>query len=523
MTVRVLQRATLVFLFWLAAMSARAGAATLSVEEFMQNKSKWDAYAKLSTPLTIEGRTNIPTPGKFLRLVKCDVVFRLLDPESFPKLVGTDLRVEVEGVLQQLKGPPRKVKGKFEPEYEFVVDRVKQMPSDQQTFNDRRQALAVSQSEGWFDLGHWALGRGKFYEDDKLKKLAEEAFRNAIRIDYDNLPKGDAAARFALAEKGNQYNMGPRFHAELIHEGYRLEWDTVRKSSDEDVRKFLARIERDLPGSREPLTMMPAGLEQRYRQKPDLVYRESDDPVRTKLHRLLHNDVTLHLIEIPANPDGSNGYEIAGQIEERIPEWFSRAAMHRDRELDFRFSKVANSTQQQVVALAEQFETRGKADKANQARALWLAERSKRVAKDDPEGMVYLADQYEELLADRPAAVRILLEAFEKLPDSTEVAAALGKRGYTFKDGKWLTESEVKVLPVDPVEAAMREGRVASGMTRQQVEGALGKPSTVTRIATSAGVSEVWVYREKGIARVTVQFERASGRRAAEPRVVASF
>jgi hypothetical protein len=402
---------------------------------------------------------------------------------------------------------------------------MREIPGDEETFNDRRQALRLSESKGWFELGDWALARGRFYEDDKLKKLAYEAYRKAVGIDYDNLPKGDAAARFELAERSKQYKMGPRFHAELIHEAYRAEWDVARNAKNADLSRLLARIERDLAGSRDAPTSMPADLAQRYRQKPEMVYRESDDDSRKKLHRLLHNDIVLASIERQARPDGSNGYEIANQIEERIPEWFSRAEMHRDKELEYRFSQVTTPrfTSQQAVALAEMFESRGKADRAKQVRVRWLEERSKRVRQDDAEGMVYLAEQYEAMLGDSAAAVRILKEAIEKRPDSPEAAAALGKRGYVLKDGKWMTENELKGLPVDPVESAIREGRVSLGMTREQVDGALGKPSTVTRIATAAGVSEVWVYREKGVARVTVQFQRTTGRKAAEARVVASF
>jgi hypothetical protein len=72
--------------------TTHAGAKTMSVEEFMQNKAKWDGYAKLSTPLTIEGRVTSKT-RKLIHLAKCEVSYRPKPSQNLPDITGTSVRV----------------------------------------------------------------------------------------------------------------------------------------------------------------------------------------------------------------------------------------------------------------------------------------------------------------------------------------------------------------------------------------------------------------------------------------------
>ena len=125
-------------------------------------------------------------------------------------------------------------------------------------------------------------------------------------------------------------------------------------------------------------------------------------------------------------------------------------------------------------------------------------------------------------MEDRQTAAKLLKEAYELSPESEEIKQQLRLWGYVFKQGSWFTAVEAAKLPEDPIDQAIRDGRVVVGMTSSQVKRALGgKPTLMTRAATAGVICELWVYGRRGTARLIVQFQRRVRRAEPEARVIA--
>jgi hypothetical protein len=85
--------------------------------------------------------------------------------------------------------------------------------------------------------------------------------------------------------------------------------------------------------------------------------------------------------------------------------------------------------------------------------------------------------------------------------------------GYQYDtDGHWTRAPETD--EADPVADAIRQGFVRRGMTDEQVAAAMGgRPASIQRFAARGGVTELWVFPERG---VSVLLKRRSPE---EPRI----
>ncbi|MCH7685260.1 MAG: hypothetical protein IH899_01015, partial [Planctomycetes bacterium] len=227
-------------------------------------------------------------------------------------------------------------------------------------------------------------------------------------------------------------------------------------------------------------------------------------------------------IEATARGHSSNGMEIAAEIEKLLPEQQTLAEQYRERELSFRFSRVESSGRSEVVKLSKLFRDRNQQKKAEQVLTKWLAAKTKEMRKDGPAGLMRIAEEYINLMQDRQTAAKLLKEAYQLSPKSEEIKERLRLLGYVFRKGAWFTAAEAAERPEDPVDQAIRDGRVVIGMTSSQVKRALGgKPTTITRAATAGVICELWVYGRRGTARLIVQFQRRVRRAEPEARVIA--
>ena len=165
-----------------------------------------------------------------------------------------------------------------------------------------------------------------------------------------------------------------------------------------------------------------------------------------------------------------------------------------------------------MLALRRKFEERKRPEKANQTAKQWLALRKSRLGDDDVAGLIYLASEHVKLMNDAETARDLLLEAWRRDRKSEDAAVQLGRLGYRLRDGKWIPEKDLRSLPVDPLQKAIREGRVAAGMSPAQVRKTLGAPTAVTRVASRRAINEVWTYEQPGTSKLAVHFLRRPGR-----------
>lgn len=475
-----------------------------SVEYLNSRKSEWEQL--IGPTIRIEGRVTLHGKGQ-LRLAKCDLTFHATDAQL--RSVNSKRTVELAGRFKKIDG-----------KVSFEVTQILAIPTDLEEFESRSAKFRNPRPDDWYELGDWATQRSQFYDDAELLKKSLTAYANGIKVERRSFAADDAEARFQLASKAKKYNLPDDLRADLSHEGYRLLWQASLKDDKADAetwRQLAIRITRDLPGCEDSTSAFPAALKQRYDREPITVYRESPEPARKQLNRILYAAVSLKAILQEASADGRNGDIIADRIEQAIPEERQLAEKYRDLKLGWRLSRIATATRQEVEQLARDYSSRQQPQLARQAFQLWLQAREKRMRDDGPLGLLQLADEYLALLKDEPKAVTFLKEASKLDPSFADVSQRLHSLGYEFERGEWRKES-APTTNHPPNGDAASKGAISVGMSATAIQTMLGSPNSKSRAITSHGVAEVWCYGVAGTSRLIVHLERSD--LASEAKVV---
>lgn len=487
--------------------AGRAGAAVISVEEFNAQSENWPSYAQGQLSFTLEGRYSSVSRNN-LRLKNCDLAFRPEKGKEIPKPLGDSTRIEVAGKLILDGGKPV-----------FIVERVRDLPSDLEDVRKRAAGLRREKAEDWYTLGTWARSRGAFYKDADLEKEADGFLLKGIEAERRAIPEEKPEQYFSLASKVVQLKLSERLREELVHQGHRYIWDAERKAKPDRLREIGEQMARDLAGAEVALEAPAPRLEERYAKEPLAAYEAASGEERRKIHRLLYTAVAIARIEGGASADGSNGLAIAGIIDRDVPEKHALAESYREKELTFRLGKIGTATRAEVLALADLYRGRKEPDLARKAIETWLSKREELARKDGPDALKLLAEEHLSLLQDQKKAVALLLEAWKLSPDSEEIAQGLEKLGYRQKDGKWMTLAEFNAIPVDPILKAMSRGDVVVGMTSTQVRKSLGAPNSITRVVSADDTAEIWTYGARNTTRLSVHILRRH-RSTAEGKVI---
>lgn len=480
-------------------------AASRSVEAILAEKTQWSSYASAGNAMTIEGRVSAIS-GKQLRFRGCDLPCQAAEGKSLLKLFSSSANVEITGRFALVNTKPT-----------FLIEVMRVTPSDLETFRNRERELRNGKPDEWYGLGDWAVGRGTFYEDDELKRRAVDAYREAIERERQALPADAADALVKLSEKIPKYGLPETFRAEYVHDAWQRRWRKTPKDDPAALRKLAEDLSKELQGCTAPLDAKQAKQGADYLRDPLGVYKKADEETRNRLHRALYAEILRTAILLKAQPDGNNGYEIADELDKLGPEFHDLAETHREKNLDLRISRVKTATRQDVVLLADELRQRQQPEKARKALDTWLAARVERLRKDGPTGLMQAAEDYQSLIDDKGTAVKLLVEAYQIDPSAEPVSQRLKRMGYVLQNGEWVNASDVKKMPDDPVQIALREGRVVAGMTAEQVQKAQGAPDAVARFASFNEVNEFWTYDNVGGVRLVVHIQR---RGTAEPRTI---
>jgi hypothetical protein len=469
-----------------------------SVEEFQAIKPRWSNWAALGVTVTVEGRL-ISRFDRFLRLYKCDVLFVPPRETKLPALPKKTTNVVVSGRLVKV--------GK---KFQVVVKSLDERPTDEETFAAMKLKLPFKQSASWYRAGAWAVGRGKFYGDVKLDALGRGAYERAVEIERSDLPRGDDQAVFQLAAKAKRLRLPDGAVQNLLHLAYRTRWSGAEaKGRDFNDSEFLTGLKKDLPGADVPLKSIPRPLADKYRKSPQRTYETADAAGRKALHRLLYLEAAWRQISGTLDENGSNGFDVATEIERRLPEYRDRAEPLREKELAYRLRTVGDATRAEAVALADLFRQRKAPKKAAEALRQWVKAREPKWRKEGPTGLLLLAEATQKLLNDDKTATDVLLEAARKDPNSPDIATRLGKLGYEQRNGIWVQAAAARPAPPNPLVQAIRKGTIVSGMTPMQVRRAMaGTPRTIHRAATSRTINEVWLFQRADGSRLAVHFRR---------------
>jgi len=462
----------------------------MSVAEFVRQEPKWPRFQGTGTTLKVEGRWRILNDDRLL-YTNCDLLFVMGDGVRVPTSRGKS--VQVTGTLETRQG-----------KLAFVVSRLKELPSDAETLADRRGRLPPDDAAAWYALGDWAEKRGKFYEDSELLTSAIDLRRAGIMIEYRQIGVADIPALYVLSQKVEKFGLPPALRDEIIHDALRRELRAARQRDAKQREVVLTHVLNRLPGAEisVPRDEAVLALERKYEEQPLEVYQQADDDQRRKLNRLIYARAMLERIELDAAEDGSNGFAIAGRIEESLPEHADKAKEYREREINRQIAHVSELTRDELQTLTSRLEERTRGDEATDAKRHWLAAREPEYRARGAGGLLDLAQETITLLDDADAAAAIYMEMFQDRAGQDTASARLVELGYEFDGSEWQKSTGGTI---DATADAIRRGIVRKGMTAEQVRAAFGRPPSVVKFAVQGQVSELWVYPDHGVA---IEFTR---------------
>jgi tetratricopeptide (TPR) repeat protein len=485
------------------------GATALSAENvwFVQklNENKpWDRFTESPIPIRVEGRIGSFGGGQF-RLLYCDA--RFVVDNSKLKFVQPRNVIEVKGKFR-----------KDGSKVEFAVDELKVMSGYFEQFETSASKVKRPTPEDWIELGDWAAERARFYDDADLTKKADEAYMNAIEVEYNSLKPTDAEGRFALADKIEHYKLSNRRRLELIHEGLRIQWKAEQKVDPPKLaawKNLVTAVEARLPGANEIIKKLSADLKQKYEQDPISVYRDTDEKQRPQLHRLFLVEITRKTILQDVAPDGRNGDTIADRIDKSIPEEHPLAEKYRGLQLDYGLEHVSTMTRAEIEKLALTFRARGQNENSKKALQQWIKSHEQRLKGDGVIGLVQLADEHLSLLGDEAIAIEYLKDAYRIDPQFEETKNRFASLGYSFQGSRWV---KATARPTEAVaERSQSPTGVNVGMTATELRNLLGQPRSLARVLTGRGVTEIWSYGNSGGSPFVFRLEQKS--REPEPKV----
>ncbi|MBI3861687.1 MAG: hypothetical protein HY290_07310 [Planctomycetia bacterium] len=485
----------------LVAWAHAAQAEPLSTREFLEKLEGWRAADRDVSTLTleVEGRVSLYSKDRF-RLVKCpDVLF--LSRTDLPEKSRKSLNVVAVGKLTH--DPKSR-------DYTFRVSTVRVVPGELERFFEKRRQLSRASADEWYALGRWVALRGEFYADDKLLAHADEAYRHGLDIERKAKSKVDPEGLLELADKARGHSL-PSLAYELTHEAFCLLSEQASKEPIKASSKLAERVAAELPGAKEPLTFIPKDLIDDYKRRPVPTYAAADGPTRRKLHRWLYVELQLRIIVPGLAPDGSNGFEIAEQIDRVVPEQQALAEEYRDRALKSRAAEVESLTRSQVIELYEQYRLRNQPRAADDLLESWLTMRKQGLEPDDTEGLLNLSEDYRQMLKRNDLADRLLIDGLAKNPKAADLIERLEKDGYRLFEGRWISDREFASRPEGKLELAIRNGLVERGMTASHVRRSRGKPDSQSRSATAGQVVELWSYNLADSSQIIVRFVKRAG------------
>lgn len=483
---------------------------TLSVSELNALKKQWPNYAAVKLPLAVEGRLGVVSRNA-LWLKRISMAFVPADGKQLPKLPDGTRNVHITGHLARRKG-----------KWVLVVHSVRPAPSDEKALLAKQLKLPAEDPNAWYKLAEWAFSRAVFYNDQGLKERARKLMVTGVELERLRLKPGDAAGRLQLAKKVGELKLSADVQQELIHEAHHLRWRSHVATGNPDYLTLVAGMKSDLPGFDERLKSVPRDLRAAYQRAPLQTYRKSDEQMRRTLNRLLYLEVALHRIEGDAHADGSNGSAIAGRIDKEAPELHALAESYREKELQYRISRIGRLKRNDALELVELVKKRRSDDASKTVMKKWLAAREAQHKNGLARDLVQLADDYELFLKDRSSAIASLKAAYARNPDFPGIEKRMADFNLVLDDGKWVAKKAAAKKPVDPLEQAIRNGRVLKGMQPAQVRRAMASaPASIVRVAGRRKINEVWIFRLPNNQRMAVHFERLRNQSRRESKVVA--
>lgn len=469
-----------------------ACAADRSIQNFVSQRKQWSKLLGVSQ--TLEGRVSTYN-SLSMRFRNCPIPFYFAG--NVPKLDESFQNVEVTGHLARENG-----------RLLFKITSLKKQPSDREHFVREQSKIDLGNPRDWYALADWGQRRADFYKDKELAEKVRNAYRRGIEAEYSQLRLKQPENLMKLAEKAEEFQLDPQLALAFRHEALVLEWQQLKKQKNPDTDPVRAQLLKLFPKFITPLKEDHPEERQQYLADQVAVFQKANPEQRQRLLRWFYSQIVLDQLLKGLGEGGSNGFKVAAEIERTLPERKDLVKKYQEMQLDFDFDRIAELPRQYVLDLAREFQQRGNQERAKQTLVNWVEARRKKLEPGDADGRVSVARDLMELTGDKQGAVKLLLQAWELNPNSTEAATLLGRLGYMLQQDKWLNPQEVKEYRDDPIRKAIRNGTVVAGMNRDQVRKSLGAPTQIGRSISGGAINELWIYGEADRQSLIVQLSR---------------
>lgn len=477
---RPLRRAMTVVVALTALVKTVFAADPISTKELMDRRPQWDRL--MAAPLTVEGRPTIVV-GNELRFTGSELKF-VLEPEvASPR--GKPASLSVTGRLVKVGDG-----------YEFHVSQLAEWKSESDVIRERLRGADFTDPAVFRRLGDWVSERATFYDDSDLRRQASDLYERGVRAAAMKA-RGNPQTLLTLADEVLQRGLPEPLRSELLHEATRGELSAEASRAKPEFSVVQQNVRSRFPAAATPLASLPPLLAAQYEKDPLGTYQSADAATRAVLERMLFVELTRRTVEQQAKPDGSNGVKMAAILEAMAPELADRTKQYRAAELAYHEGRLSTMTREEVLEFKALLRRLGDPGRGVKAARAWIDERY-RGRPTTPTNIIQRAVDELEIAEDSTAALNLASRAMQTDPRVDGGAVLLTRLGYAWYGGRAIPSAEVPAAPVDQFAAAIKEGRILTGMTDAQVRAALGgEPQSVIHMASRGRATELWHYPEQ--------------------------
>lgn len=458
--------------FWAASMCVALPAfgQPLEVHELMEDLQPW-----IGKSVTVQGRLQSAGAGR-LKLVGVPIDFRYSEAR-IPIRPGT-VHLEITGKFE--RGGQQPV---------MRVESLEPIPSEAQQFAARRGRIAAENFEALYELSRWARARAKWYADAELRGLASQSYREAFSRQEEKLVHDrDIEGLLHLAEHGEQLGLEAPEALRIRYRAMALKAAALNgrdprawRALADEARSLLPGADAPNPAPQEPLRSIDPGA-----LMAEYAAAEVED--RPALHRALWGALVARALALRAEAGDANLLELSRDARRELPEYPDLAlSLERDGWLRVA-SRAEQLSREELIAAREALARLEMAEQSASMIEHWLRHRRERLAADEAEERVQLAQEYLELTDDRAAAATLYREALAIAGDFAAAAAGLRRLGYEQVGGVWRSADD---LP-PPSEAGAVALRTGAGEV--EVIRLLRRPDRIARTVSRRWITEQWTF-----------------------------
>lgn len=496
------------------AVGAAADAATVHVRDVAEDKERWNQWVRSGEVINLSGRYN-GRVGRQLTLVKLEWRISPGRTAVLPADLDAGQRMTVSGTLQNDNG-----------RYVLQATRIIAGPSDLTLLHSAARQLPKGNPEPRYELADKFAPIADFYGDDDLKAKVGQLREEAFALERAQLAD-DPAGLMQLQSRADDLGIDSSRQQALIFQALILRFQQTQKQKRPGLDSLLADIKKMLPGWDQQFDFSSSAIAEHFRKDPVAAYDSAEDFVRRKMHRRLYRQVRLKQILSKLEDDGSNGDQIAAEIVLELPEEQQAIDNSRKQYVEYRLKRVPFLTRGQLEDVELLLRKAGRQQEFNDVLDRWLQAQRRRLNDEQLNGMLMMADEYrfawerweQQRHADGAADLlkRAYMKSVKEAPrEAKKILSQLEQLGWTRLHDRWMTRDDIRSLPKNDVELALRERRVVPGMSSEQVTSILGQPTRRVKVVSGRHVQEIWLFDDGGSQPISVHMQRRRFESAAD-------